>query len=198
MLAYRHQFHAGNFADVFKHSLLAQLVLGLEKKDKPFFVLDTHAGIGRYDLPHEWAQKNAEHREGIALVWGRKDVPNSFVPYLDAIRGENKAGRTALLSRLAAHRAPPVAADRPHGALGTEPQGLRGTGRTVCARPAGEGATDGRLSGAEGLPAAEGAPRPGIHRFVVRPGEGIRPPDAGTGGGRHTASPPASMHSGIR
>jgi len=92
MLAYRHQFHAGNFADVFKHSLLAQLVLSLQKKDKPFFVLDTHAGIGRYDLTHEWAQKNAEHREGISLVWNRKDVPNSFVPYLDAIRGENKLG----------------------------------------------------------------------------------------------------------
>ena len=37
MLAYRHQFHAGNFADVFKHALLAQLVLALAKKDKPFF-----------------------------------------------------------------------------------------------------------------------------------------------------------------
>jgi 23S rRNA (adenine2030-N6)-methyltransferase len=92
MLAYRHLFHAGNFADVFKHSLLAQLVLGLERKDKPFFVLDTHAGIGRYDLTHEWAQKNAEHRDGIDLVWGRDDIPNSFVPYIDAIRGENKLG----------------------------------------------------------------------------------------------------------
>jgi 23S rRNA (adenine2030-N6)-methyltransferase len=92
MLAYRHLFHAGNFADVFKHSLLAQLVLGLEKKDKPFFVLDTHAGIGRYDLQHEWAQKNLEHRDGIERVWGRDDVPNSFVPYFDAIRGENRVG----------------------------------------------------------------------------------------------------------
>jgi 23S rRNA (adenine2030-N6)-methyltransferase len=92
LLAYRHLFHAGNFADVFKHSLLAQLVLALEKKDKPFFVLDTHAGTGRYDLTHEWAQKNQEHREGIALVWGRADVPNAFVPYFDAIRGENKRG----------------------------------------------------------------------------------------------------------
>ena len=89
MLAYRHQFHAGNFADVFKHSLLAQLVLGLEKKDKPFFVLDTHAGIGRYDLTHEWAQKNAEYKDGIAMIWGRPDLPDEFIPYFDAIRGEN-------------------------------------------------------------------------------------------------------------
>jgi 23S rRNA (adenine2030-N6)-methyltransferase len=92
MLAYRHLFHAGNFADVFKHSLLCRLVLGLEKKDSPFVVLDTHAGIGRYDLTHEWALKNAEFRQGIALVWGRSDVPDLFIPYFDAIRGENSAG----------------------------------------------------------------------------------------------------------
>ena len=89
MLAYRHLFHAGSFADVFKHSLLTRLVLALEKKDKPFFVLDTHAGIGRYDLTHEWALKNAEFREGLAMVWGRKDVPDEFIPYFEAIRGEN-------------------------------------------------------------------------------------------------------------
>jgi len=92
MLAYRHLFHAGNFADVFKHSLLCRLVSGLEKKDSPFFVLDTHAGVGRYDLTHEWALKNAEFRHGIALVWGRSDVPDLFIPYFDAIRGENAAG----------------------------------------------------------------------------------------------------------
>ncbi len=92
MLAYRHLFHAGNFADVFKHSLLCRLVLSFEKKDKPFFVLDTHAGIGRYDLTHEWALKNAEFRDGIAMIWGRIDVPDEFIPYFDAIKGENKAG----------------------------------------------------------------------------------------------------------
>ena len=90
MLAYRHLFYAGNFADVFKHSLLSRLVIALEKKDKPFFALDTHAGIGRYDLTHEWAQKNKEFENGIALVWGRKDVPDEFIPYFGAIKGENK------------------------------------------------------------------------------------------------------------
>ena len=93
MLAYRHLFHAGNFADVFKHSLLCRLVLALAKKERPFFVLDTHAGIGRYDLTHEWALKNAEFRHGISLIWGRKDLPAEFMPYLEAIRGEN-AGDT--------------------------------------------------------------------------------------------------------
>jgi len=92
MLAYRHLFHAGNFADVFKHSLLTQLVLVLEKKDKPFFVLDTHAGTGLYDLTHAWAQKNAEYKDGIALLLERDDVPNRLVPYLEAVRAENGRG----------------------------------------------------------------------------------------------------------
>ncbi|HEX4986544.1 MAG TPA: 23S rRNA (adenine(2030)-N(6))-methyltransferase RlmJ [Burkholderiales bacterium] len=91
MLAYRHQFHAGNFADVFKHALLSRLVVALQKKDKPFFVLDTHAGIGRYDLEHDWSQKNAEHRDGIARIWGRRDAPDEFVPYFDSVRAENVA-----------------------------------------------------------------------------------------------------------
>ena len=92
MLAYRHQFHAGNFADAFKHALLAQLVLAMTRKDKPFFYLDTHAGIGQYDLLHEWAQKNAEHKDGIVRVWGRDDAPEEMQPYLDALRAENPGG----------------------------------------------------------------------------------------------------------
>ena len=93
MLAYRHQFHAGCFSDVFKHALLAQLVLALEKKHKPFFCLDTHAGIAHYDLMHEWTQKNAEYKDGIELVWGRKDSPPVLVPYLDTVRAENPDGK---------------------------------------------------------------------------------------------------------
>lgn len=93
VLAYRHLFHAGNFADVFKHALLAQLVIALAKKDKPFFCLDTHAGIGRYDLKHEWAQKNAEFKAGIALVWPHNDAPAEMKPYLDLVRAENPDGK---------------------------------------------------------------------------------------------------------
>jgi 23S rRNA (adenine2030-N6)-methyltransferase len=93
MLAYRHLFHAGNFADVFKHALLARLLIALERKGTAFCYLDTHAGIGRYDLNHPWAQKNAEWREGIARVWDRKDAPASLKPYLDAVRAENRDGR---------------------------------------------------------------------------------------------------------
>lgn len=93
MLAYRHLFHAGNFADVFKHALLARLLVALARKPKPFCYLDTHAGTGRYDLAHEWALKNAEWRAGIGRLWGRADVPASLEPYLDAVRAENRGER---------------------------------------------------------------------------------------------------------
>jgi len=90
MLAYRHQFHAGNFADVFKHALLTRLLMLLERKDKPYLYLDTHAGIGRYDLTHEWARKKAEHEDGIARLWQRTDIPDLLEPYMRAVRAENR------------------------------------------------------------------------------------------------------------
>jgi 23S rRNA (adenine2030-N6)-methyltransferase len=93
MLAYRHLFHAGNFADVFKHALLTRLLLLLARKDKPFCYLDTHAGIGLYELTHPWAQKLAEYHDGIERVWGRDDVPPLLAPYLDAVRADNPDGR---------------------------------------------------------------------------------------------------------
>lgn len=47
---YRHAYHAGNFADVLKHAVLARLIVHLQKKDAAFRVIDTHAGVGLYDL----------------------------------------------------------------------------------------------------------------------------------------------------
>jgi 23S rRNA (adenine2030-N6)-methyltransferase len=92
MLAYRHLFHAGGYADVFKHALLVGLMLALRKKDKPYFYLDTHAGIGRYDLARPWAQKNREFEHGIGLLWPRKDIPASLSAYMDLVRAENLNG----------------------------------------------------------------------------------------------------------
>ena len=92
MLAYRHPFHAGTFADVFKHALLVQLVLGMHRKDAPCACIDTHAGTGRYDLRHEWALKNAEHEQGIVRVWSRNDAPPAMQPYLAQVRAENPGG----------------------------------------------------------------------------------------------------------
>ena len=93
MLSYRHLFHAGNFADVFKHALLARLLLALGGKGKPYCYLDTHAGAGRYDLAHEWAWKAREFENGIGRLWDREDIPAALAPYMDAVRSENPKGR---------------------------------------------------------------------------------------------------------
>jgi 23S rRNA (adenine2030-N6)-methyltransferase len=93
VLAYRHLFHAGNFADVFKHALLARLLLALGGKAKPYCYLDTHAGTGRYDLAHEWAWKTREFETGIGRLWNRKDIPAALAPYMEAVRSENPRGR---------------------------------------------------------------------------------------------------------
>ncbi|MGF9562378.1 23S rRNA (adenine(2030)-N(6))-methyltransferase RlmJ [Neorhizobium sp. BT27B] len=89
---YRHIYHAGNFADVLKHAVLAQLVIYMQKKDKAFRVLDTHAGIGLYDLSSEEAQKTGEWRDGIGKVMAAEFSPQVAAvlkPYLDAVRELN-------------------------------------------------------------------------------------------------------------
>jgi 23S rRNA (adenine2030-N6)-methyltransferase len=65
MLAYRHAFHAGNHADVLKHLVLAQVLLHMAEKDKPFTYLDTHAGAGGYSLESRYAKTNSEAASGI-------------------------------------------------------------------------------------------------------------------------------------
>lgn len=65
---YRHAYHAGNFADVFKHAGLALIIDHLKKKPTPFAVIDTHAGLGRYDLSAPEAEKTGEWRQGIGRV----------------------------------------------------------------------------------------------------------------------------------
>ena len=92
MLSYRHIYHAGNFADVFKHALLIRLLLALSSKDKPYAYIDTHAGIGRYDLTHPWAQKAQEYETGIGRLWNAKNVPSLLEPYLEAVGAENPDG----------------------------------------------------------------------------------------------------------
>ena len=62
---YRHSFHAGNFADVMKHALIVRILLHLARKETPFRVVDTHAGIGRYDLAGPDAQRTREGEGGI-------------------------------------------------------------------------------------------------------------------------------------
>ncbi len=65
---YRHGFHAGNFADVLKHAILARILLHLRQKDAPFRVIDTHAGGGLHDLSSDEAQRTVEWRDGIGRI----------------------------------------------------------------------------------------------------------------------------------
>ncbi len=65
---YRHAFHAGNFADCVKHALLLELLRAMQRKPKPFLVLDSHAGTGRYDLSAGPADKTGEWRDGIGKI----------------------------------------------------------------------------------------------------------------------------------
>ncbi len=87
---YRHAFHAGNFADVLKHALLAQLVRAFQKKDRGFLFVDTHAGRGRYDLSlaaeGDTRQRQPEWPGGIGRLWDRSDAPPSVVDYLALVR----------------------------------------------------------------------------------------------------------------
>lgn len=68
---YRHAFHAGNHLDVFKHAALTLVVARLLEKRQPFAVIDTHAGVGIYDLASEAALKTREWQNGAAKVFGR-------------------------------------------------------------------------------------------------------------------------------
>ena len=92
MLSYRHAFHAGNHADVLKHFLLVQLSRYLGQKDKPFWIIDTHAGAGLYELDTGYATKLKEYESGIGKLWAREDVPAELAYYVDLVRACNPDG----------------------------------------------------------------------------------------------------------
>ena len=92
---YRHAYHAGNFADVVKHAVLARLVEYLKQKDKAFRAIDTHAGIGRYHLASVEAGKTGEWQGGIGRAIEATFEPKAAAllePYLEAVRVENPDG----------------------------------------------------------------------------------------------------------
>ncbi|MDR1889252.1 MAG: 23S rRNA (adenine(2030)-N(6))-methyltransferase RlmJ [Zoogloeaceae bacterium] len=94
MLSYRHAFHAGNHADVLKHLVLVQMLDYLTQKPAPLWIIDTHAGAGRYRLDAREAQKLGEYREGIARIWGKNEpgTPEAVTAYLAAVRELNPSG----------------------------------------------------------------------------------------------------------
>lgn len=91
MLSYRHAFHAGNFADVLKHSVLTLVLEYMTRKEKGFYYIDSHSGAGMYQLEDEYAQKTGEYKDGIAKLIDNEDLPEALQPYIDLVKDINQA-----------------------------------------------------------------------------------------------------------
>ncbi|MDC9728451.1 MAG: 23S rRNA (adenine(2030)-N(6))-methyltransferase RlmJ [Methyloprofundus sp.] len=90
MLSYRHSYHAGNYADVLKHTILIHILEHFKKKEKPFCYVDTHAGAGAYSLQSEQAEKTQEYQQGIAQLWQQTDLPDCVQSYVEQIKRANQ------------------------------------------------------------------------------------------------------------
>lgn len=93
---YRHAFHAGNFADVFKHTILIGLIEALKAKQTPFCFMDTHAGRGRYSLVSSEAMRTGEASDGIKQLLAASRVPTLMHVYVNLVRSLN-AGHDELV-----------------------------------------------------------------------------------------------------
>jgi len=97
MFSYRHAFHVGNHGDVLKHAILVHVLDYFNRKDAPYWVIDTHAGAGHYALDTDWANQIAEWADGIGRLWQRQDLspglpqglPPLLADYLARIRRYN-------------------------------------------------------------------------------------------------------------
>lgn len=93
---YQHEFHAGNFADVFKHAVFCRILHHLRDKPAAFRVIDTHAGAGLYDLTNEKAMRGGEWHGGIGKLMDARipePVATLLSPYLDVVRAVNERGQ---------------------------------------------------------------------------------------------------------
>ncbi|SDI40047.1 23S rRNA (adenine(2030)-N(6))-methyltransferase RlmJ [Pseudomonas panipatensis] len=89
---YRHAYHAGNHADVFKHITLSRIFALMARKDTPFAYLDSHSGVGLYDLLGDEASRTGEWESGIGRLWQRDDLPALAADYLEVVRALNPDG----------------------------------------------------------------------------------------------------------
>ena len=96
MLAYRHAFHAGNHADVLKHCVLQQILMYMNQKDKPYWVIDTHAGAGMYSLASDYANTKSEYLDGVARLWDCDGLPPVLREYMNLIQLCNNKGDWSL------------------------------------------------------------------------------------------------------
>jgi 23S rRNA (adenine2030-N6)-methyltransferase len=86
---YRHAFHAGNFGDVLKHVVLLELLDALHRKPNPVHLIDTHAGLGLYDLASDEAQRSGEYRFGVGAVLADPKAAKILPRYWDALKRLN-------------------------------------------------------------------------------------------------------------
>jgi len=93
MLAYRHAFHAGNHADVLKHLVLTQVLRYMAEKEKPYTLVDTHAGAGGYSIEGQYAQKKGEYSLGVSRLWDAKDLPEPLARYMELVKEFNPDGQ---------------------------------------------------------------------------------------------------------
>ncbi len=93
MLAYRHAFHAGNHADVLKHLVLTRVLRYMGEKDKPYTLIDTHAGAGGYSVEARYAQKHAEYGTGVSRLYDATDLPAPLADYMELVRAFNPDGQ---------------------------------------------------------------------------------------------------------
>ena len=99
MLSYRHSFHAGNHADVLKHIVLMLILENLSLKEKGFYYLDTHSGVGRYRLSSNESEKTGEYKEGIGRLWEKTDLPEEVARYVDLIKSSIMAVKNYVIMR---------------------------------------------------------------------------------------------------
>jgi 23S rRNA (adenine2030-N6)-methyltransferase len=92
MLSYLHGYHAGNHADVLKHTVLTALLTRLVAKDGALRYVETHAGAGGYELRTKAAQRNREYENGVAKVWTAVDAPAAVARWLTLAHRYNGAG----------------------------------------------------------------------------------------------------------
>ncbi len=95
---YRHSFHAGNSADVVKHSLLIALVRALQRKESALTLIDTHAGCGLYDLAGEEAGRTGEAAQGVLRAFA--DPNPLLIDYRTAVEAVNGGDAVAAMPRL--------------------------------------------------------------------------------------------------
>jgi 23S rRNA (adenine2030-N6)-methyltransferase len=92
LFSYRHAFHAGNHADVLKHAVFIHILDYFNRKDTPYWIIDTHAGAGLYDLRSDWTTQSGEVTDGLDRVLRAAHPPPLIERYLQEIQRLNPDG----------------------------------------------------------------------------------------------------------